>query len=106
MSWPVLTFRERAMLYNAFRDVEEIAYRVSEYIRPEWKKMISHVEVTRDGRVWLRVEEIPAYMNIVDALFTIRDLLRLVLEMDNEEKIKAIEEWWTAGKEEKVEASE
>jgi hypothetical protein len=31
---------------------------------------------------------------MVDVLFMIRDLLKLVLKMDDEEKVMAINGWW------------
>jgi hypothetical protein len=94
MSWPVLTYRYRAMLYNALRDVEEIAYNVAESIKPEWKKVKAEVAVAGDGKVVLKIGEVPAYLNMADALFMIRDLLRLILEIDDEEKVAAINGWW------------
>jgi hypothetical protein len=94
MSWAVLTYRYRAMLHNALRDVEEIAYNIAENIKPEWKKVKAEVAVTSDSKVMLRIDEVPAYLNMVDALFMIRDLLKLILEMDDEEKVMAINGWW------------
>jgi len=94
MSWPVLTYRYRVMLYNALRDVEEIAYNIVENIKPEWKKVKAEVAVTSDSKVMLRIDEVPAYLNMVDALFMIRDLLKLILEIDDEEKVMAINGWW------------
>jgi len=94
MSWPVLTYRYRAMLHNALRDVEEVAYNIAESIKPEWKKVKAEVAVTGDSKVMLRIDEVPEYLNMVDALFMIRNLLRLILEMDDEEKVMAINEWW------------
>jgi DNA mismatch repair ATPase MutL len=82
------------MLYNALRDVEEIAYNTAENIKPEWKKVKAEVEVASDGKVVLKIDEVPAYLNMVDVLFMIRDLLKLILEMDNEEKVMAINGWW------------
>ena len=104
MTWPVLTYRDRALLYNALRDVEEIAYRLSEYEKPEWKKIVADVVTANDGKVWLRTYEVPTHMNIIDALFAIRDLLKLVIEMDNEVKIMmALKHWAGGSEEEKVE---
>jgi hypothetical protein len=82
------------MLHNALRDVEEIAYNIADSIKPEWKKVKAEVAVTSDSKVMLRIDEVPAYLNMVDALFMIRDLLRLMLEMDDEEKVMAINGWW------------
>jgi len=106
MTWPILTYRDRALLYNALRDVEEIAYRLCEYERPQWKRIVADIATTNDGKVWLRTYEIPAYMNIVDALFTIRDLLKLVIEIDNEEKVVAIRKWEVKGEEEEEKKTE
>ena len=104
MTWPVLTYRDRALLYNALRDVEEIAYRLSEYEKPEWKRVVADVATTNDDKVWLRIYEVPTHINIIDALFAIRDLLKLVIEMDNEMKIMAALKYWAGGsEEEKVE---
>jgi len=94
MSWPVLTYRYRAMLHGALRDVEEIAYNVAEHVKPEWKKIKANVVITNNNDVRLKIDEVPAYLNMVDALFMIRDLLELILEIDNEEKIMAINGWW------------
>jgi hypothetical protein len=105
MTWGVFTFRERAMLYNALRDIEEIAYRVSENVRPEWKRIVADIATANDGRTWLRIYETPTHMNVVDALFSIRDLLKLVIEIDNEEKVSGINAWWIQAKEEKSEDS-
>jgi hypothetical protein len=82
------------MLYNALRDVEEIAYNIAENIKPEWKKVKAEVEVASDGKVVLKIDEVLAYLNMVDVLFMIRDLLKLVLKMDDEEKVMAINGWW------------
>jgi hypothetical protein len=82
------------MLHNALRDVEEIAYNIADSIKPEWKKVKAEVAVTSDSKVMLRIDEVPEYLNMVDALFMIRDLLRLILEMDDEEKVMAIKGWW------------
>jgi len=94
MSWPVLTWRDRAMLHNALRDVEEIAYRVMENVKPEWKRIKADVAVTSSG-VYVRIDEVPAYSNIADALIMVRDLLRLILEVDEEEKVIAVNGWWS-----------
>jgi hypothetical protein len=101
MTWGVFTFRERAMLYASLRDIEEIAYRVSENVRPEWKRIVADIATTSDGKVWLKIYEAPTYMNVVDVLFSIRDLLKLVIEIDNEEKVKDVNKWWIPTKEEK-----
>ena len=100
--WPVLSYRERAMLYTTLRDIEEIAYRVSESIKPEWKRIVADIATTNSG-TWLRIYEVPTHMNITDALFSIRDLVKLVIEMDNEEKIMAINKWWATDTSEKEE---
>jgi len=106
MSWPVLTWRDRAMLHNALRDVEEIAYRVMEHVKPKWRRIKADVAVTGSG-VYVRIDEVPAYSNIADALIMVRDLLRLILEVDEEEKVIAINRWWSgAEKEEKKKEQE
>ena len=87
------------MLYNALRDVEEIAYRVMENVRPEWRRIKADVVVTGSG-VYVRVDEVPAYSNIADALIMVRDLLRLILEADEEEKVIAVNKWWGSKTEE------
>ena len=94
MSWPILTYQHRAMLYNALRDVEEVAYDVAETIRPEWKRVEAGVEIIDGDKVVLKIDEVPTYLNIVDALLMIRDLLKLILEMDNKEKVMAIDRRW------------
>jgi len=94
MSWPVLTYKYRSVLHIALRDVEEIAYNVAEQVKPEWKKIKANVVITNNNDVRLRIDEVPVYLNMVDALFMVRDLLQLILEMDNEEKIMAINGWW------------
>ena len=94
------------MLHNALRDVEEIAYRIMENVKPGWKRIRADVAVTGSG-VYVRVDEVPAYSNIADALIMVRDLLRLILEVDEEEKVIAINGWWSgAEKEEKEEEKE
>ena len=99
MSWPVLTWRDRAMLHNALREVEEIAYRVMENVKPEWKRIKADVAVTGSG-VYVRIDEVPAYSNIADALIMVRDILRLILDVDEEEKVVAVNKWWGSKTEE------
>jgi len=99
MNVGILSDRYRALLYNALRDVEEIAYRVMENVRPEWKRIKADVVVTGSG-VYVRVDEVPAYSNIADALIMVRDLLRLILEADEEEKVIAVNKWWGSKTEE------
>ena len=99
MSWPVLTWRDRAMLHNALRDVEEIAYRVMENVRPKWRRIKADVAVTSSG-VYVRIDEVPAYSNIAEALIMVRDLLRLILDVDEEEKVIAVNKWWGSKAEE------
>jgi len=99
MSWPVLTWRDRAMLHNALRDVEEIAYRIMENVKPEWKRIKADVAVTSSG-VYVRIDEVPAYSNIADALIMVRDILRLILDVDEEEKVIAVNKWWGSKTEE------
>ena len=99
MSWPVFTWRDRAMLHNALRDVEEIAYRVMENVKPEWKRIKADVAVTSSG-VYVRIDEVPAYSNIADALIMVRDILRLILDVDEEEKVIEVNKWWGSKTEE------
>jgi len=87
------------MLHNALRDVEEIAYRVMEHVKPEWRRIKADVAVTGSG-VYVRIDEVPAYSNIADALIMVRDLLKLILEVDEEEKVIAVNGWWGSKTEE------
>jgi len=82
------------LLYNALRDVEEIAFNVAESWKPEWKSIKAEVVVTNNDEVRLRINEVPTYLNIVDALLTVRDLLKLVLEMDEEVRVMEIDKLW------------
>jgi len=106
MSWPVLTWRDRAMLHNALRDVEEIAYRVMEDIEAKKRNLRIKVETTNNGEARLLLDcEVPWYLNISEALLLIRRLIQLVLEMDEKEKIRELEKWWNS-KEKKEEVKE
>ena len=90
------------MLHNALRDIEEVAYRAMEHVKPEWRRIKADVVVTGSG-VYVRVDEVPAYSNIADALIMVRDLLRLILEADEEEKVVAVNAWWSGVKKEEKE---
>jgi len=83
------------MLHNALRDIEEVAYRAMEHVKPEWRRIKADVVVTSSG-VYVKVNEVPTYSNIADALIMVRDLLKLILEADEEEKVVAVNKWWSS----------
>jgi hypothetical protein len=89
------------------RDIEEIAYKLMENIRPEWRRVVASIVSINNGELRIRIDEVPEYLNIVDALVMVRDLIKLILEIDEDEKVIAVNEWWyTKTEEEKKEGRE
>jgi hypothetical protein len=95
MSYGILPMRYRAWLYNIMRDVDEMAFYVMEMVRPGWVGIKTDVVADSDGEVRLLIDtENPRYLNMAEALLLIRQLIRLVLQMDEGEKIKELEKHW------------
>ena len=102
----VLSNRDRALLYNALRDVEEIAFRVMEDVEARRLNFRAKVEATSSGEARLLLDcEVPLYLNISEALLLTRRLIQLVLEMDEKERIRELEKWWSS-REKKEEVKE
>jgi hypothetical protein len=82
MSGGILTFRDRALLHNARRDIEEIAIDKMWLIRPEGAGVKTKI-VSNNGEMRLMVDvEAPRYLNMVDVLLLIRRLISMALLMD------------------------
>jgi hypothetical protein len=97
MSRGVLTWRDRALLHNALRDVEEIAFEVMENVEARRINFRTKVETTSSGEARMLLDcEVPLYLNISEALLLIRRLIQLVLEMDEKEKIRELEKLWNS----------
>jgi len=91
----VLTSRHRVWLYNMMRDIDEIAFDVIEVARPGFIGMRTDVVSASNGEIRLLIDtEVPRYLNITEALLLIRRLIRLVLQMDEGEKMKELEKLW------------
>ncbi|MCI4407684.1 MAG: hypothetical protein JHC26_01240 [Thermofilum sp.] len=88
MSRGILSYRDRALLHNAWRDVEEMVFDKMEIIRPEGAGIKTKLVVNSD-EVRLMIDmEAPRYLNIVDALLLIRRLIKMVLSMDEARKLQ------------------
>jgi len=91
MSRGILSYRDRALLHNAWRDVEEMVFDKMEIIRPEGVGIKTKLVVDNSGEVRLMVDmEAPRYLNIVDALLLIRRLIKMVLSMDEARKLQEL----------------
>jgi hypothetical protein len=92
----VLTSRHRAWLYNMMRDIDEVVFDVVEVVRPGFVGMRTDVVSGSNGEIRLLIDtEAPRYLNITEALLLIRRLIRLVLQMDEGEKMKELEKLWS-----------
>jgi alkyl hydroperoxide reductase subunit AhpC len=87
----VLTSRERSQLYITLRDIDEMVFDKMEIIRPEGVGVKTKLVVDNNKEIRLMVDmEAPRYLNIVDALLLIRRLVKMVLLMDEAEKIREL----------------
>ena len=97
--------RYRAWLYNIMRDVDEMAFYVMEIVKPGWIGIKTDVVRGSNGEIKLLIDtETPRYLNMAEALLLIRRLIRLVLQMDEGEKIGELEKHWNE-KEERQEVA-
>jgi hypothetical protein len=88
----VLSSKHRAWMYNMMRDVDEIIFDVIEVIKPGFIGIKTDVVSGSDGEIRLLIDtEAPRYLNITEALLLIRKLIGLVLQVDEEMKIKDLE---------------
>ena len=95
MSRGIFTARHRAWMYNIMRDIDEIAFDVMEIVKPESIGIKTDVVSGNNGEINLLIDvEAPRYLNIAEALLLIRRLIRLVLQMDEGEKIKELKKVW------------
>jgi hypothetical protein len=91
MSRGILSYRDRALLHNARRDVEEIAIDKMEIIIPEGAGIKTKVVVDNNGEIRLMLDmEAPRYLNIVDVLLLIRRLISMVLLMDEAKMLREL----------------
>jgi len=82
-------------MYNIMRDIDEIAFDVMEIVKPESIGIKTDVVSGNNGEINLLIDvEAPRYLNIAEALLLIRRLIRLVLQMDEGEKIKELKKVW------------
>jgi hypothetical protein len=103
MSRGILTSRYRAWLYNMLRDVDEMVFEVMEVVKPGWVGIKTDVVTGSNGEIRLLIDtDTPKYLNMAEALLLIRRLIRLVLQMDEGEKIRELEKQWNEKIEEGV----
>jgi hypothetical protein len=99
----VLSSKYRAWLYNMMRDIDEVVFDVIEVVKPGFIGMRTDVVSGNNGEIRLLIDtEAPRYLNITEALLLIRRLIRLVLQMDEGEKIKELEKLWPSQTEEEL----
>jgi hypothetical protein len=78
------------------RDIDEIMFDVMEVVRLGFVGMRTDVVSGSNGEIRLLIDtEAPRYLNITEALLLIRRLIRLVLQMDEGEKMKELEKLWS-----------
>jgi hypothetical protein len=66
-----------------------------ETMKPGWVGIKTDVVRGSNGEVRLLVDtESPKYLNMVEALLLVRRLIRLILQMDEAEKIGELEKHW------------
>ena len=100
----ILTSRHRARLYNMMRDIDEIMFDVMEVVRLGFVGMRTDVVYDNNGKIRLLIDtETPRYLNMSEALLLIRRLIRLVLQMDEGEKVRELEKLWSSKTGEKKE---
>jgi len=95
MSRGILSYRDRALLHNAWRDIEEIAFKVMEGVMARELNHRIKIETTSKGEARLLLDcEVPLYLNMSEALLLVRELVQAILKMDEVEKMRELKKVW------------